>query len=310
MIRRYIALAALFMAPFVRHRPPDGVEVTPSSGTFDVPPYSQAQTQVFSVKNTGDRTVDFSIQAADCQPFELNCSWSTFSLNGVAPNQSVPLTVTFTSGAPGWSGTISFVAKVNDNQSVAAAATITVRVPQQAWLETKSLNPGATIARGHCVAFTIAMNAAYECGDLRIAHAAPSVRVRNDDRTPVLLYNNAHAEPRPVVLADISTPNASSVTNVTATLTIRRGGSDVQVASQPLGTLPAASTQRIALTYDASGDTTGLYPYTMAVSMTVDGQPQPPITTTDTLVVVNRKTSPFGAGWWVAGYERLVPLVD
>ena len=177
MIRRYIALAALFMAPFVRHRPPDGVEVTPSSGTFDVPPYSQAQTKDFSVKNTGERTVDFSIQATDCQPFELNCSWSTFSLNAVGPGQSKTLTVTFTSGAPGWSGTISFVAKVNDNQSVAAGATITVRVPQQAWLETKSLNPGTTIERSHCVAFPVATNAAYECGDLRIASNTRNVCV-------------------------------------------------------------------------------------------------------------------------------------
>ena len=310
MIRRYITLAALLIGPFIGidRAPADGVQITPSSGTIDVPPYAQSQTQVFSVKNTGDRTVDFSIQAADCQPFELNCSWSTFSLNGVAPNQSVPLTVTFTSGAPGWSGTIAFVAKVNDNQSVAAGATITVRVPQQAWVETKSLNPGTTIGRDHCVAFTVATNAAYECGDLRIAHAAPSLRVRNDDRTPMLLYNSAHAEPRPVVLGEVSTPSAGSVTNVTATLTVRRGASDVRVDSQLVGALPAASTRRIALSYDASGDTTGIYPYTMTVWMTVDGQPQPPISTSDTLVVVNRKNSPFGAGWWLAGYERLVPL--
>ena len=310
MTRRLLTLVALLIGPVIgtARTSTDGVQVTPSSGTIDVPPYAQAQTQVFSVKNTGTRTVDFSIQATDCQPFELNCTWSTFSLNGVAPNQSVPLTTTFTSGAPGWSGTISFVAKVNDNQSVAAGATITVRVPQQAWVETKALNPGTTVARDHCVSFVVATNATYECGDLRIAHAAPSLRVRNDDRTPVLVYNSAHAEPRPVVLADVSTPNATSVTNVTATLTVRRGGNDVQVASQSFGTLPVASTQRVALTYDASGDTTGIYPYTMAVSMTVDGHVQSPISTSDTLVVVNRKTGPFGSGWWLAGYERLVPL--
>ena len=308
MTRRYITLGALFLAPFIRPGSTDSLQVTPSSGTVDAPPYAQVYPVTFSVTNTGDRTVDVAISAPGCQPHEQSCVWSTFSLDDVAPNESRPVSVTVTTGAPGSSGTVSFVALVNDNQTVQAGTTVTVRVPQQAWLETKALNRGTTVARDHCVAFAIATNAAYECGDLRIAHAAPSLRVRNDDRTPVLLYNSAHAEPRPVVLADVSTPNATAVTNVTATLTVRRGGSDVQVASQPLGSLPAASTQRIALTYDASGDTTGIYPYTMTVSMTVDGQPLPAISASDTLVVVNRKASPFGAGWWLAGYERLVPL--
>jgi YD repeat-containing protein len=60
---------------------------------------------------------------------------------------------------------------------------------------------------------------------------------------------------------------------------------------------------------DASGDTTGVYPYTLSVTMTVNGSPQT-LTASDTLVVVNRKDSPFGAGWWLAGYERLVRLGD
>jgi YD repeat-containing protein len=153
----------------------------------------------------------------------------------------------------------------------------------------------------------VATNAAYECGDLRIAHTAPSLRVRNDDRTPVLLYNTAHGEPRPVLLANLSAP-AGGATGVTAKLTIRRGDSDVQVVDPtPFPNIPGDSTRRIALTYDASGDTTGIYPYTFTVTMTVGGSPQT-LTASDTLVVVNRKASPFGAGWWVAGYEQLVPL--
>jgi len=309
MTRRVFTLVVLLVGPLIgtARTATDGVQVTPSSGTIDVPPYAQAQTQVFSVKNTGSRTVDFSIQAGACQPFELNCAWSTFSLNGVGPNQSVPLTVTFTSGAPGWSGTISFVAKVNDNQSVAAGATITVRVPSQARVETKSLNPGTTLERSRCVSFGMATNSAYECGDLVIANPLPSLRVRGDDRTPVLLYTSTHAEPRPVVLANVSAP-AAGATNVKVALSVRRGGSDVQVvAPTAVANIPGDSTRRIGLTYDASSDTTGVYPYTFTVTMTVAGAPQT-LTASDTLVVVNRKASAFGAGWWLAGYERLVRL--
>ena len=302
MTRRYITLAALLIGPFLGtgRAAVDGVQVTPPSGTFDVPPYAPAHTQVFMVKNTGTRTVTFDITAPNCQPVEMNCAWSTFSLTGVLPDSSAPVTVTFSSDTPGKSGTISFVARVNDNQSVTAGATITVRLPSQALVETKSLNPGTTLERSACVAFPVATNAAYECGDLRIAHAAPSLRVRNDDRTPVLLYNTAHAEPRPVALANLSAP-AGGATNVTAKLTIRRGDSDVQVVDPtPFPNIPGDSTRRIALTYDASADTMGIYPYTFSVTMTVGGSPQT-LTASDTLVLVNRKASPFGSGWWCAG---------
>jgi len=307
MIRRYITLGALLMAPFIQPGGTDSLEVTPSSGTVDAPPYAQAYPVNFSVKNTGSRTVDVAISAPGCQPHEQSCAWSTFSLDDIAPNESRSLTITVTTGAPGSSGTVGFIALVNDNQTVQAGTTVTVRVPQQAWLETKALNPGTTIERSHCVAFAVATNAAYECGDLRIAHALPSLRVRGDDRTPVLLYNTAHAEPRPVVLANVSAP-AGGATNVTAKLSIRRGASDVQVVDPtPFANIPGDSTRRIALTYDASDDTTGVYPYTFTVTMAVGGVLDT-LTASDTLVVVNRKASAFGAGWWLAGYERLVRL--
>jgi len=305
MIRRYITLGALLMAPFIQPGGTDSLEVTPSSGTVDAPPYAQAYPVNFSVKNTGSRTVDVAISAPGCQPHEQSCAWSTFSLDDIAPNESRSLTITVTTGAPGSSGTVGFIALVNDNQTVQAGTTVTVRVPQQAWLETKALNPGTTIERSHCVAFAVATNAAYECGDLRIAHALPSLRVRGDDRTPVLLYNTAHAEPRPVALANVSAP-AGGATNVTAKLSIRRGASDVQVVDPtPFANIPGDSTRRIALTYDASDDTTGVYPYTFTVTMAVGGVLDT-LTASDTLVVVNRKASAFGAGWWLAGYERLV----
>ena len=112
MIPRYISLAALLVGPLIgAHRTlPDSLEVTPSSGTIDVLPYAQAHAVTFSVKNTGDRTVDIAISAPGCQPFELACTWSSYSLGGVAPNESRSLTVTITAGAPGSSGTVSFVA--------------------------------------------------------------------------------------------------------------------------------------------------------------------------------------------------------
>lgn len=286
---------------------PDSIALTPSSGTDDVPPYSQTQQKKFVVKNTSGRTIDVSIQGADCVPYEMFCAFSKQSINGLAPNAEDTVTVTYTSGAPGWSGTIAMVAKINDNQSVSASTGVTVRALAQAWLETKSLNPGTTISRASCVSFPVATNSAYECGDLTIVHAMPSLRVRGDDRTPILRYVSTHGTPTPVIAANISAPSGGA-TNVMASLSIRRGGSDVQVvAPQSFGSIAGSTTRRIALSYDASSDSTGIYPYTMTVTMTVGGVTDT-LTSSDTLVVVNRQGSAFGGGWWLAGYEKLVPV--
>jgi RHS repeat-associated protein len=287
--------------------PPDGITVTPNSGTENVPPYAQAQQKTFTVKNTSGRTIDVSIQGADCQPFDMLCAFSTQSISGLAQGAEAPVTVTFTSGAPGWSGTIALTAKINDNQSVSAGASVTVQAPSQAWLETKSLNPGTSVTRAACVSFPVGTNAAYECGDLTVAHAMPSLRVRGDDRTPILRYASTHGTPTPVVAANVSAP-AGGATNVSAWMTVRRGGADMEVvAPTAFGDIAGGTTRRIALAYDASSDTTGIYPYTLRVAMTVGGVTDT-LTSSDSLVVVNRRNSAFGGGWWLAGYERLVPI--
>jgi RHS repeat-associated protein len=70
-------------------------------------------------------------------------------------------------------------------------------------------------------------------------------------------------------------------------------------------TWPGSGPVRIAVAYDAAADSTGPYRYTLEVRAHYGGT-----TLADTargeLVVVNRRESVFGAGWWLAGLERLV----
>jgi hypothetical protein len=67
--------------------------------------------------------------------------------------------------------------------------------------------------------------------------------------------------------------------------------------------------QKFALGFDASALPTGVYPYTLTTTFSVAGTPDS-LSATGELIVVNRKTSPFGAGWWLAGYERIYPQAD
>lgn len=284
------------------------VAIHPIAPSVDVAPYSTT-TQRFWVVNAGTQANQFGLFANVCTPFDLYCAWSNPFLGTIAPNDSVPVDVTFTAGHAGTSGTISFDARVNTNQSIRATKNFTVLARQETHLEVAAFNPGTAEERDLCLTVAVAIDAAYECGDLRLVHALPSVRARGTVRTPTLLYNSRLAHPFALVAATLSVlPH--DVTNVTATLTVPRPGGDIVVSQGYPDTLfTASSVRKIVLGFDAGALPTGVYPYTLAATMSVAGTPDT-VTASGTLIVVNWKTSPFGAGWWLAGYERIYPQGD
>ncbi|MBA3670395.1 MAG: hypothetical protein H0W68_00030 [Gemmatimonadaceae bacterium] len=158
-----------------------------------------------------------------------------------------------------------------------------------------------TLPREQCLTISLGLRAASECGDLRLAHALPSVRTYGRDRAPVLVYNSDHANPHPLVAANVAL-DRTGLTRVTARVLVNgiARGARSWMASE----WPTTGAARIALPYDASGDVTNLYPYTLEVTAFYDARS---VTSRlkSRLAVVNRASSPFGAGWWVAGLERL-----
>ena len=77
--------------------------------------------------------------------------------------------------------------------------------PSAPGVQLVDLNSGSTIVRSQCVTVAAGPGAAYECGDLRLAHALPAVRWRGRVRPAVLLFNSQHADPNPVMHADVTT---------------------------------------------------------------------------------------------------------
>ncbi|HEX8361042.1 MAG TPA: RHS repeat-associated core domain-containing protein [Longimicrobium sp.] len=166
------------------------------------------------------------------------------------------------------------------------------------------VNPGTAVERDLCLSVSVGPGAASECGDLRLAHALPAVRTLNQARAPVLLYNSQHASPFPAVAAHVTLPSGTAgLSRVVAVL--RVNGTPRGQGVWKGSTWPGAGPVRIAVGYDASGDATGPYRYTLEVRAHYGAT-----TTTQTahgeLVVVNRRESRFGAGWWLAGLEQLV----
>ncbi len=176
-------------------------------------------------------------------------------------------------------------------------------------VDVESANPGADIERSACVSVAIRANAAYECGDLRLAYALPAIRYRNQTRAPAFLYNSQHARPTPIVRAWVQLqPNSWQPNTVSATLRLKDLITGQVGAVRASGSWNAAgwSTERhqLALTFDATDLTTNLYTYVLEIRFKYSDRLERVIRTGE-LAIVNRATSAFGRGWWLAGYERI-----
>ncbi len=188
-------------------------------------------------------------------------------------------------------------------------------------LDLTQFNPGADVERSACVTAAIRANLAYECGDLRLTYALQAKRFRNQVRAPALLYNSQFARPTPIVRVAVS-PTAAwpgAPISVTATLKVQKTpGGPFEIRSQKVlsgaaqtGSLATGQASQVAFAFDATDLPTNLYPIQVDFSMDFGGGAAlQNATVQGDLAIVNRKGSEFGAGWWVAGYERLQRLPD
>lgn len=175
-------------------------------------------------------------------------------------------------------------------------------------------NSAFPLERGECLAASLGSSAASECGDLRVEHALPSVRVFNSTVTPTLIYNSRFAHPYGIVpirltqLITTTTPDSVEVqvfvfprggtAPPTPRVTRRWAGSE-----WPSG---QTTTRRISIAYDAINDTTGVWFNETRIANVYPGNVKVWQTPKLSQVfLVNRSTSPFGAGWWPVGLEQV-----
>lgn len=156
--------------------------------------------------------------------------------------------------------------------------------------------------RSLCLTVGAGQAAGLACGDLFVTHAMPAYRTMGRDRALTLFYSSHEAAPRPVV-AVAATQSGTTQTPNSVYAELRING--VVRASATYGSWGGGTTRQIVLAYDASGDPSGLYAYTLLVRNQYTGSTYD-ATVSGTLMVVNRSGSEFGAGWWVAGLEQLV----
>lgn len=124
-------------------------------------------------------------------------------------------------------------------------------------------------------------------------------------RAPALIYNSRHANPGALLAADV-TYDGPTPAVLRATVTIP-GQANV-THDFTWSSACAAVACRIAVPISTT-QPTGLYSATLQISAINDiyiYATSAPVT--DTVVVVNRAASSFGAGWWLDGLENLVTV--
>jgi len=154
--------------------------------------------------------------------------------------------------------------------------------------------------RSLCLNASAGAGAEVRCGDLLAYHGLPAFRSMGRDRSLTLVYNSAAAEPRPRVAVQATLPSGTQPQNIYAELTV----SGAPRASATYSSWAPGTTRQLVLAFDASGFTTGLYPFTLLVRSNFPGAVYDAVVN-DTLIIVNRESSAFGAGWYLSGVEQL-----
>lgn len=259
-----------------------------------------ATQQTFVVRNGGTSASVIYTLAAACEGALTGCTSSQSSVT-LAMGDSAVISVGFNGGAAGTTGRVALRATSSPGAEI-----------DSGWMNVSS---GATppvvaittqetdvVERAMCV--TIALpGGAYECGDLRLTHSLPAVTTLGKSRAPVLLYNSAVAVPRPIVSGmvsvsrDVGTPD--TVTAIVTVNGVERGRGNWLGNEWTQG-----GARQIAVPLTAGLLLTGVYAYSMEISA-VYGARRYTSTRLGDVAVVNRATSEFGAGWWLAGVERL-----
>ncbi|HLM69318.1 MAG TPA: hypothetical protein VK358_17390, partial [Longimicrobium sp.] len=293
-----------------------GVRVTPDGGLAQVPA-GTASAHTFYVRNTSPAAASFALQAScrNAGSGDPVAGCSAPASVTVPAGDSVAVSLSMAGSSAGAALLARLSASLVGSPSVSDAGWRDVEVRGAAGsgvgapqISVIPVNPGLQVDRAQCLTVSAGAGAAMECGDLRLAHGMPGMMTRGKARAPALIYNSEHAHPRPIVYADVTLPAGYAVpTQIRATLTLN--GVTLPDSVWSGGDWAPGTTRRIAVQADGWNLATAVYAYSLQVT-SVYGSSQYPVTHYGELTVVNRKDSPYGAGWWLAGLEQFQYLPD
>ncbi|MDX1429539.1 MAG: LamG-like jellyroll fold domain-containing protein, partial [Rhodothermales bacterium] len=166
-------------------------------------------------------------------------------------------------------------------------------------------NPGLEELRSDCVTIS-AGPGAIQCDDYLYAYTFPSVWRMSRERSLSLVYNTALAYSRSVLGANVTIPAAHDVETVRARLIIN----SATVDSTDYDEAEFARDQPTRIAFDheepgTSGD--AIIPFTIEIETYNSSQASTGTADASGHYLNVDRSDDFGRGWWVSGYERVVP---
>jgi RHS repeat-associated protein len=274
--------------------------VDPDGGmSLSAPPYSSG-TVSFAVTNNDPNQQTMYIGGCDFGGAVTSCSapsWITIDGYGFAY-----VDVSYSTGGVG-AGTVGLTVYSNGFME-SDYGWYNINVTDGHNAPTLDLTPynGENRSVGFCVS---------GCFDGRLGFSTPSYVSLDVPRSVGLVYSSATASPRVTVQVDAT--DASTTTPAKMSIRILRP--DLSVVTQTNGQpetfyTASASRSRLAAQFDATGLSTGAYDYSVVVkSYWTDGSTRESSAPLKALVV-NETSTPLGAGWMVAGLQRLYVQSD
>lgn len=295
--------------------PPQSVRVTPDSSTVSVSAFA-ADTQRFWVRSLATSADSFDL-ALTCDRLAVSAcalpGGGTAVRIGLAAGDSAAMDVAFTAGPVGAAGPLRLrahrAADPHDQASGAVRVSVGAGAPGALRVRVAEAQAATAVAKDLCVSVAVTAEAAVACGDLRVVYPLRAIAVRNAVRQPVLLYDSRAASGTALLAAAVTLPAGATPTRVTATLAVRdTAGAWATATTGDWAGAPftPGTAVRIALAWPmAAGGGSRLVPYRLDVTAWDGATPRAPVRDSGSFAFVDRRTSPLGAGWWVAGLEQL-----
>jgi RHS repeat-associated protein len=274
------------------------VELTHPTGTASVNTNASGNTS-FTLKNVSGNTLTINLTITACSgalaPSSCTRSPTTVTL---LDQQQTSIGTGFSGGSTAGTGTLTLTAKNTGGTTLASASvTVTVNLPPPSGPIVRTApHLGDRRDPSLCIA---------DCFETTFGYATPAYISRDTPRSVALLYRSGRAKPYGRVTLDV-TPRTGTTTAYRlqlvdpngANVQFTNGSTSLFFANGVLGT-------RVVGEFDASLIPTSARLYT--VNVTGYNGTTPEGTTSDTvrIIIVNGKTSFFGAGVDMAGFQKL-----
>jgi RHS repeat-associated protein len=260
----------------------------------------------FTVTNNGNFPDTVTLSTA-CAGSALSGSCSTSQTTvplaaGASKADTIRVTAGTTIGATGTVGVVGVLTTAGVRDS--AYTDITIRAARSHGVELASVNDLSQQTPYLCYARAIVPRAAYECGNLRIAHALPAVRTYEKTRIPTLLYSSQLAHPHPVIAA-IFTFDSTKGTPDSVIGQLQDGsGTILGQHTWPGASFAHGASRQVTIGYDANGVTTNEYTWKVQ-AQAFSGDSITTFVTNEFYALVSAQASHLGHGWTVAGIESM-----